>query len=664
MPTKKLIELAQSENIAADLGKDKLAVISNQVLHDLDEDTESMKKWLDYADQAIELTKLERQQKDYPYRHASNVKFPLISTAAIQFSSRTLPELIKNGEVVKYKIIGRDPNGFKMRKGDRLKTHLNYQILEKMPNWLDERDKLLTQLAVIGTVFVKTWFDPLLMVNRSELIPYNRIIINNSSKSLELAPRISEYVSMPPDEMIERMRYGLFREVDIKALTMDSTDPQAIYHELIEQHTRLDLDDDGYPEPYIVTVHKASGEVLRIVARYIASEQTILYNSKRRVKRIIPMNFYTDYHFLPNPDGTFLSLGFGTLLLDMNKSVNTILNQLIDAGSLANTQAGIIGKDLRLEKEDMYVEPGEWIFAQSATGAALKDSIVPFTYKEPSLVLFQLLGTIIESAKELTSTTEALTGMADTTNTSPNTLAGLIDQGLKVYSAIQRRISRGFKKELQKIVELNSIHLNQDEYETVIDPSLEELQEMIDPTTGRIMDYDLTQVDIVPVADGNMATETENKVRAQSEFIVGLQLAQLGAVNPRELARSQFIALQSPNIDKLVMPEPDPNAPNPEMIALQAQLDMNSKQLQLKDRELKIKEMETTAKVKEIITQAVKNIADAEAAEAGTQLSVYQHVLNQISTSIDHHMDAQDMKLRQQEIDIAKQQAAAPTSNG
>lgn len=640
MPTKKLLEFIASDNIAADLNEHQLSEISEKVLMDLRADQRSMEQWLRDADRAMELTRLERSPKHTPFRNSANIKHPIISTAALQFSSRTLPELIKNGEVAKYRIIGNDPDGRKVRKGNRLKTHLNWQILEKMPHWLDERDKLHQQLAVVGTAFTKTWFDPVLEVNRSELVPYDLLVLNNGVRSLEEAPRVSQFMYLSRNEIVEQMRYGLYNEEDLDTLAMDLDDPEAIDHELVEQHRWLDLDDDGYEEPYIVTIHRASGKVLRIVARYTA--QDILYNTSNEVKRIRPIQYFSDYHFIPSPNGEFFSVGFGTLLLDINETTNTILNQLIDAGHLANAQGGIISKDLRIRKEDLELERGEWIVAESATGNDLKENIFPFNYKEPSMVLYQLMGTLIETAKELTSTTEALTGMADTTNTSPNTLFALIDQGLKVYGAIQRRIFRGFKKELQKLVRLNSQYVNVQEYLMLIDPTAQEIQEMFDPQTGRLLDYDLEMVDVVPVADGNMSTEAENQLRMRQEVTVGMPLIQAGAVNPRQLARNAFNALQTPNIDQLVMPEPDPNAPNPEMIKLQSELDMRAKKLQLEDRDMRIKEIEAQVGIKETMSKALKNIADAEAAEAGTQLEVYKQAFAQLTSLIDMNQNIQE----------------------
>lgn len=661
MALQKLLKLLESENIAADLDENERVQIAETVMRDLREDEESMREWLNNADKAMEYCQLERSPKHHPYRDAPNIKYPLLSMATVQFASRAFPEVVKNGAITKSKIYGRDPNGIKLRKGRRVTEYINHCMLEKIPNYMKSIRKALHQLPIVGIVYKKTWYDPILETIRSEMIPYDLIVINKNIKSLKDAPRISHYIYLSEREMVEHMRFGLFRDdVDISDLKMDTADNGAIYHELVEQHRELDLDEDGMPEPYIVTVHVASNQVMRIVPRF--NQKRILADEKGRIKRIIAQHFFSHIPFIENPDGSFLPLGFGTMLLDIQEVINTIDNQLIAAGHLANTQGGIISKDLRIRKEDLSLERGEWIVAESAGMQDLKESIVPFNYKEPSLVLFELMKHLIESVQSFTGTTDVLTGTADTTNASPNTVYALITQSLKVNSSIVKSIMMGLKDEIDIILELISEYLDVTEYLRIVDPDEQELTEMFHPETGQLLDFDFSQFDVVPVADGEMSTEAENSVRSQQELIISQAFLPTGAVDPREALRSQLMAIQSPNVDKIVTPPPDPNAPNPAIIQLQAQLDLNSKQLQLKDRELRLKEMETAAKVKQIITQAVKNIADAEATEAGAQLSIYQHVIDQISNSIDYQLSAQDLNLRKEEAAAQRAALSRPES--
>lgn len=640
--------LDSANNVATLLTEEELDNIGSKVIKELEKDEESMEEWLEYADKAIELTNIKRDPKNVPFQNASNIKYPLITTAVTQWTSRALTEFIKNGKVANTRVIGKDPAGIKYRKSARVKEYLNWQILERMPSFLDQADKLHSQLAVVGTCFTKTWYDPIIQSCRSEVMPYDSIIINSGLKALEDALRISEYRSMSTNELIEHVRHDLFLELDFNALTKDEEDHEAVLHTLIEQHRYLDLDCDGYEEPYVVIVHKSSGKVLRIAPRFrLEDVEHVNDNPSAPIRKIWPLQFYSDFHFFPNPDGhCFFSLGFGTLLLDSNESVNTILNQLINAGHLATTQGGLIGKNLRIKKEDLYVEPGEWIVAESAAGTSIKDELVPFNYKEPSQTLFQLLGMLVEAANSLTSTSEALAGTADATNVSPNTLMALIQQGLKVYSATYKRICRGKRKELQILYRLLKDHLNEAEYNSVIDPDEKELKEMY--VNGELADFADGSFDVVPMMDASMSTEAESMAREQIGFQANLQFAQVGAVNPRVAARNFHMALETPNIDQLIMPEPDPNAPNPQLIQMQAQMEVQKRQLALQELEVQIKKAEVDAKIMKMKADSLKAIADAEAAEAGTQLEVYKHAFERLVKGVELDLQAKekDVELR------------------
>lgn len=623
---RKLEDLASMDNVAELLDKKELEAIGSKVLAEFELDKKSMSEWLKTAHDCMDLCLMSHEVKNTPWQNAANIKYPLIATAVMQFSSRSVAEMSKAGKVAKHKVLGKDRDGVKTRKGSRVVQYMNYQIQEKMPNWFGERDKLHSQLAVCGTSFTKTFYDPVTNTNQSELIPYDQIFINKSVKNLESAPRISQLVYITASELVEQQRYGLFLDkYDPSKMEMDETDPEPIYHELLEQHTYLDLDKDGLPEPYIVVYHIAHKCVLRIAPRFdYLEERTVFLNENGKVKRIVPTLYYTDYHFVPSPDGSFLSLGFGTLLGDTNHTINTLLNQLTNAGTLATIQGGFIGKDLRIKKEDMDLTPGKWIPVDSASGATIKDSIVPLSYKEPSIVLMQLMDMLVKGANNLTSTSEVLTGTTDVTNASPNSVAMLMQQGLKVYSSIQRRIFRGFKKELEKIVKLNSRYLNEQEYLTLIDPEPRDMQEMYD-TYGRISDFVLESLDIVPIVDIEDSTELEAMNKAQSIMQAGIQFANMGATDPTMLAVQYYKAMEVENIEALVPPPQDQSQqPDPAMIQMQQDMQVRMKELELKEKEFALKVAESEARIKEMNANAVKTMSDAQTAQGKLELDTFK----------------------------------------
>ncbi len=641
----KLQKYIDSDNIVDLLEEEQLQKISNDVLRGLEEDKRSMSDWLEVADRAMELTQLKREEKNRPFRGAANIKFPIITTAVLQWASRSLADSLKNGKLVDSEVIGHDPSGVRFRMGQRRATHLNYQIMKKMPRYIDEAEQLLQQLAVTGTSFTKVWHDPIIGMNRCSMIPYDQFIVNNSIKDLHEAPRQSQYIYLTKNQILEQMRSGLYSNIeDIDTLQMDRTDMDAVFHELVECHNYIDLDDDSYEEPYITTIHIASGKVVRVVARYDAN--AIQENDKGEIKRITPEQYFTGYTFIPSLDGSFFGIGFGILLIDSTSVINTSLNQLINAGSLSTMQGGFLSSSLKIKKEDLEVDPGEYISVPGTNGQSLKDNIVPFNYKEPSQVLLSLLQYLIESCKSLTGATDIMTGSADTTNVSPNTLNSLLNENQKLPTAINTRIARCRSKEIEKLVKLNAKYLNLEEYIKLINPNQQELQEMFDPKTGKFLDYDLSLVETIPVVDLTLGTKQAMLIKANTIMTQMQPLIQAGQVDGRAVARFFMMAMEiDSEIVQIMVPPPPPPQPNPEMVKLQQDAQFKQADLKIKAAAVQSKAGLDQAKSQELQTKSVKNIADADANHAYAQLDV-------IKTKFDHDDAQSQMALENKRINL------------
>jgi hypothetical protein len=470
------------------------------------------------------------------------------------------------------------------------------------------------------------------------------------------------------NDIIENIRWDLYRDIDL-AMLKDEEDPtDKSTYEFIEQHCYLNLlnrdegEDDpaeDYKQPYIVTIHKKSREVLRIVARFTLDD--VMYNSKNKIKRINPQHFFSDYHFIPSPKGRFMSLGFGTLLLDMNLMANSLLNQIINCGTLSMTQGGFYSKEANIRPDDFIVEPGEWIPADSPMGGGkLADHFMPFSYQPPSPVLFSLLEVLLNAGKELTSTTEALTGMQDATNASPNTVLALIQQGLKVFTAIQRRIFRGFKKELQKLVRLNAQYLTYEEYLSIIDINPAEVPELFD-ASGNFIEYQMQNIDIVPVADLTVSTEAEHIQRANIGLQTAMQAAQImpGTLDNSVILKDFYKALDYPNVDLLIKP-PQPPQPDPKTVDIQSQIDERGKRLELDQQDLQLRAQEVQAKIEHLHAQSVKAMADAKVQDKQAGIQAYSHILNSQTKQEELELRKEELKLKDKELDIKDKVASKP----
>jgi chaperonin GroES len=563
-----LRKLLETANIAEKLSDDELQKIGQEAKAGYELDKESRTDWERDVDEWTKLAKQTRDPKSYPWTNASNVKYPLLTTAAMQFAARSYPSLVpSDGKVVKSKVIGKDPTGEKFKLADRVSLYMSYQLMHEVEGWEESMDKLLIMLPIMGTVFKKTYFDHVSGKPCSEMIHPSNLVVNYWAKTLQTAERVSHVIEMSPRILKERQLKKIYRDVDLKAAPMPmSTDrnqpskqDETTPYTLIEQHTYLDLDDDGYREPYIVVFHLESGEVLRVQARF--DEKGMIFDDDDNLVSIKATQYFTKFGFIPNPDGGFYDIGFGVLLGPLNESVNTLINQMIDSGSLANLQAGFLGKGLKIRMGSQPFQPGEWKMT-SSTGDDLRKQIVPLPTKDPSPVLLQLMGSLITSGKELASVAEIFVGKMPGQNTPATTTMATIEQGMKVFTAVYKRIYRSLQEEFTKLFEINGTYLNPNTY-----------ADIVDVTVGPD-DFNSTQYNICPGADPTAVSQTERLLKAQGL----MEMLPLGILDPVKVGLRILEAQEQPNFQDLLLPQvaqtgqPPPPPPDPKLMETEAKI--------------------------------------------------------------------------------------------
>ena len=641
-------EAIQEVNIASKLTDEQLKKIGSDVVEGYQADEDSRKEWKTNLEEWTKTALQISDKKTFPWPNASNIKFPLLSTAAMQFAARAYPTLVPaDGKIVKCRVVGSDPTGEKTNRAIRISKHMSYQVLEEMEEWDEQMDRLLITLPIAGTVFKKTYYDPEKQRNVSCLVMPKDLCVNYYAKTLEDCERTTEIHEFNKRKIEEKVRKGLYLDVKLGEPSVDTDQPSTSNpsgtkppqddnttpYIILEQHCFLDLDKDDYPEPYVVTVEKESQKVLRIAARF--GTEGVEVDEQGKVVCIHPDEYYTKYSFFPNPDGGFYDIGFGRLLGPINASVNTIINQLTDAGTLSNMQSGFIGKGLRVKMGETKFSPGEWK-AVNATGTDIKSQIFPLPVREPSEVLFKLLTLLSQSAKELASVAEIFVGKMPGQNTPATTTMASIEQGMKLFTAVYKRVYRSMAKEFRKIYKLNRTYLDP---QTEIDVLDEPLQ---------ASDYQSNENDIIPAADPSAASSQERTQKAQNL----MQIIGLGTLNPMAITERMLEALEIPDPEKLMQqpqPQPDPKA---EALKLKAQLDMQTAEhdMALKEKELQLKQAGEAHKAemaKALNEQKLQFAADEAALkmkiaamEAGVQQQVSQQTLQQ-------NDDTHKMKLMQ-----------------
>ncbi len=590
-------EIVQNTNVAANLDEDTLTKIGNDVVEGYNDDKQSRSEWEKKAKEYFELALQVAKEKSFPWPKASNVKFPLVSIASMQFGARAYPTLVPStGKIVQMRVLGKDLDGEKFKRAQRVSTHMNYQLTVQMEDWEEDYDKLLIMLPIIGVAFKKTYYDSSLRRNKSCLVLPQNLVVNYWTKSLEESFRITEVLYLTRNQVKERQLQDIYladvdlgdpvlevdtdnEKRDLKPVKVDQSTP----YKILEQHTFLDLDDDGYFEPYIVTVDYHTTKVLRIVPRF--KQENIDTNVDGDVVSIKPDHYYTKFPFFPNPDGSFYDLGFGHLLGPINEAVNTLINQLVDSGTIRNLQAGFVGKGIQIRKGEQRFQPGEWKQV-NAIGDDLRKQIVPLPSNEPSKVLFELLGLLIQSGKELASIAEIFVGKMPGQNTPAYTTKETVEQGMKLFTAIYKRVYRAQSKELKKLYELNRYYLDPEEYVSVLDEPIQQ------------SDYDAPPDDLIPAADPSASSNTEKLAKVEALA----QLLPLGTINPMALTMRWLEAMDETQPEQLIIPpEQQQQKPDPKVEAEKAKTQIKQAEsqhkMQMEELKMQLEQQKQTMQI-------------------------------------------------------------------
>ena len=423
LPAQRLMAFLEAQNLVSEIDETLLAEIARKAIDGYKLDVQSREDWKSRVTAAMDLAMLLGEEKTYPFKGAANVKYPLLTTAALQFNARAYPAIIQGDRIAKCKVNGDDKDGTKAARSERVSDHMSWQNSTEMPEWEEDTDRLLMILSITGCVFRKRYWDPTLARQCSRLVTADRLVINYRTRSLEDVPRISEEMWLYPYEIQERINDGRFIEFDYGDAKPDDADQSGQTdddgpHKFIEQHRLIDLDGDGYPEPYIGTIHLETETICRVVPNFNA--QSVRVTADGRIASIRRQDYYTKYTFMPSPDGGAYGLGLGWLLLSTTEAINTTMNEMLDAGHLANLQGGFISAAAGLREKSIKLSMGE--FKVINVSGPLNQAIVPMPFSGPSAVLFQLLGLLIEQGRDVSSTSAPRSAnLAIACRTAPST---------------------------------------------------------------------------------------------------------------------------------------------------------------------------------------------------------------------------------------------------
>jgi len=545
---------AFNANLAEEMDESAMELFASDLAEDIDNDKNSRKDWEKAYTQGLKLLGLQYEERTEPWNGASGVFHPMITEAVVRFQSETITEMFPAQGPVRTKIIGKETPQ-KKEAAQRVEEDMNYQLTEVMKEFRPEQERMLWSLPATGSAFKKVYEDPNLGRQVSMFIPAEDIILPYGATDMDTCYRVTHVMRKTKNEILKLQQAGFYRDIDLPDPVKTSQDDikkakdkETGFNDLnddrytmYEVHVDIDLkgfedknadgEETGIGLPYVVTLIKGSNEVLSIRRNWKEDDEL-------RLKR----QHFVHYQYIPG----FGAYGFGLfhLIGGFAKSATSIMRQLVDAGTLSNLPGGLKSRGLRIKGDDTPIAPGEFRDVDIGSGA-LRENILPLPYKEPSAVLAQLLGTIVEEGRRFAATADM--NVSDMSAQAPvGTTLALLERQLKVMTAVQARLHYSFKQELGLLA-------------TIIRDNAEP-EYNFDPEKGnraaRHEDYE--NVDIIPVSDPNAATMSQRVVQYQAVIQMAQMAPEIYDLPQLHRRMLEVLGIKSP--DKLI-PLPDDEKP-------------------------------------------------------------------------------------------------------
>tara|TARA_R100000541_G_scaffold46668_1_gene53815 strand:- start:4805 stop:7297 length:2493 start_codon:yes stop_codon:yes gene_type:complete len=545
-------------NIAENLDPTDLTRLSSDLIDSIQGDLESRSEWeKTYTDGLKYLGMKFDETRSQPFQGSSGVVHPILAEAVTQFQATAYKEMLPPKGPVKTQIIGMR-SAETETQADRVQEFMNYYIMNVMKEYDPELDQMLFYLPLAGSAFKKIYYDFSLKRAVSKFIPPEDMIVPYEAPDMSTAERITHVISMSRNEIKKQQLSGFYADIEIPDDSYEDSDDiqdeidsiQGVtpsYTEdrnrtIYEVHTILDIEgyedigEDGEPTglklPYIVTLDESANKVLAIRRNYSPEDP-----DKNKI------NYFVQYKFLPGLG--FYGLGLSHMIGGLSKASTSILRQLIDAGTLSNLPAGFKARGMRIRDEAEPLQPGEFRDIDT-TGGSLRENLIPLPIKEPSNVLMQLLGLLIDSGKRFASISDANIG--DMNQAMPvGTTVALLERGTKVMSAIHKRLHYSQRLEFNLLATVFSEFL----------PPTYDYDTGTAPREIKQTDFD-DRIDIVPVSDPNIFSQSQRITLAQEL----LQMVQSnpdihGPLGIYEAYKRMYGALGIDNVESLLQPPPD-----------------------------------------------------------------------------------------------------------
>ncbi len=530
------------KNLAEDLSDSILGSISEEVSELFDNDLRSRKEWERIYEEGVELLGLGIEERVEPFDGACGVIHPLMAEAAIRFQAESITEIFSAQGICKATLIGKTDEQ-KEKAAGRVENDINWRLTTQMKEYRPEHERMLWNLAIMGSAFKKVYFDPSLGRQTSVFVSAEDLVAPYGATDISTAPRLAHRMKKSLNDIKKLQNAGFYRDIDLEEPPQNSvkdvkdklTGVVAVKDDrltLIEMH--VDLEIEGYEDvdeageqtgvmlPYVVTFDLHSKDILAIYRNWKMDDQ-----AKVRVQHFA--------HYIYIPGFGFYGMGLVHLVGGFAKSATSLLRQLIDAGTLANLPAGFKTKGIRVQRDGDPLQPGEFRDVDVPSGA-LRDNLIPLPFKEPSQTLLTLFGEVVEEGRRMAAVSDL--NAADMNQQAPvGTTLAILERSLKVMTAVQARLHASLKEELGLLKGIIKDQLP-DEYDYDVDEGRQ----------VKKADYDI--VEIIPVSDPNAATMSQRVVQYQA--VIQMAQANPSIYDQVELNRQMCVTLGVKNVEKLI----------------------------------------------------------------------------------------------------------------
>jgi len=545
------------QNLAELLDGTILDPLGANLMNDYIDYKASRKDWENTYRNGLDLLGFKYTQRTEPFKGAAGVTHPVLAEAVTQFQAQAYKELLPADGPVRTQILGLQTPA-KQDQSNRVKDFMNYQIMDQMKEYEPEFDQMLFYLPLSGSTFKKVYYDDLLGRAVSKFIPADDLVVPYSATSLDDAEAVMHIIKMSKNDLRKQQVGGFYRDVDLTPPNMQNDEitkkeqelegvkqlKQDDMYTLIECHVNVDLEGfedmkDGEPTgiklPYVVTIEEGSRKVLSIRRNY--KEGDIRKNK---------INYFVQFKFLPGTG--FYGFGLIHMIGGLSRTATTALRQLLDAGTLSNLPAGFKSRGIRVRDDAQPLQPGEFRDVD-APGGNIRDQFMTLPYKEPSAVLLQLLGTVVGAGQRFAAIADMQVGDGNQ-RAAVGTTVALLERGSRTMSAIHKRLYVGLKQEFKLLADVFKTYLPP-EYPYDVAGGAK---------TVKVQDFD-DRVDILPVADPNIFSQTQRISMAQTQ----LQLATSNPTmhNMYQAYRSMYEAIGVKNINGILPPPMQPKPVDP-----------------------------------------------------------------------------------------------------